>query len=117
MLIKKGGQHRVTSRRDERVVVNLEAILAAGENRHACFIENLSPTGMYIVTAAASPSYDFSPASIFDLKFKFPSGPKMDLRCSVIWSYPTPPHGYTNSIGIEIIDPPPAYLEALNALK
>ncbi len=105
------------SRRDERVIVNLEAALTAGENRHACFIENLSPTGMYIVTASAAPSYDFAPASVFDLRFNFPSGPKMDLQCSVIWSYPTPPHGYTNSIGIEIIDPPPAYLEALKALK
>lgn len=105
------------SRRDERVIVNLEAELIAGENRHACFIENLSPKGMYIVTASSKSSYDFAPASIFYLRFNLPSGDKMELRCSVIWSYPTPPHRYTKSIGLEIIDPPPSYLEALKALK
>ncbi|MEN8263965.1 MAG: PilZ domain-containing protein [Nitrospirota bacterium] len=105
------------SRRDERVIVHLEAELIAGENRHACFIENLSPKGMYIVTAPTKSSFEFATDSLFELRLTLPSDDKIDLRCSVIWSYPTPPHGYTNSIGIEIIDPPPAYLEALKALK
>ena len=105
------------SRRDERVIVHLEAELIAGENRHACVIENLSPKGMYIVTAPTKSSLEFTPDSLFGLRFNLPSDEKIDLRCSVIWSYPTPPHGYTNSLGLEIIDPPHSYLEALNTLK
>ena len=105
------------SRRDKRVIINLKAELISGENRHACFIENLSPKGMYIVTASTKSSLEFAPDSLFELRFNLPSGEKIDLRCSVIWSYPTPPHGFTNSIGFEIIDPPLSYLEALKALK
>jgi hypothetical protein len=104
------------TRRNKRIMINLKAELFLGDARHACFIENMSETGIYIVTAPTKSSLDFAPESAFELRFKIPSGDKLNLQCSVIWSFPTPPHGYTNSIGLEIKDPPLTYLEALKEL-
>lgn len=104
------------ARRHKRIMINLKAELIMGDTRHACFIENMSDTGIYIVTAPTKSSLDFAPESAFELRFKLPSGDKLNLQCSVIWSFPTPPHGYTNSVGLEIKDPPLSYLEALKEL-
>jgi hypothetical protein len=97
-------------------MINLKAELIAGDTRSACFIENMSEKGIYLVAAPTKSSLDFSPESAFELRFKLPSGEKLNLRCSVIWSFPTPPHGYTYSIGLQVTDPPLTYLEALKEL-
>ena len=105
------------ARRHNRIITDLKAELIAGDTRHACNIENLSENGIYIVTAPGKSSLDFAPDLLFELRFKLPTGEKMNLQCTVKWSYPTPPHGNTNSLGLEITDPPLTYLEALEALK
>ncbi len=105
------------ARRYKRIIVTLQAELIAGDSRYACFIENLSEEGAYITIAKTNPQADFDPDTPFELKFRFPSGEKLNLSCRVKWSYRTPPHGYTNSVGLEIMDPPPLYTEVLKALQ
>ncbi len=105
------------ARRYKRKIVTLQAELIAGGTRYACFIENLSEEGAYITIAQANPQVDFKSDTPFELKFRFPSGEKLNLSCRVKWSYRTPPHGYTNSVGLEIMDPPPLYTEALKTLQ
>jgi hypothetical protein len=39
------------------------------------------------------------------------------LHCRVKWSYQTPPHGLTQSIGMEIIDAFPNFHELMNDLN
>ena len=97
------------ARRHERIIMNLPAEIICGDRRYASSIENLAPEGAYIVTASTKGSRDFLPDVLLDLRFQLPSGEKLNLRCRVKWSYLTPPHGYTNSIGLEILEPPVTY--------
>ncbi len=91
--------------------MNVPAEIISGERRYASSIENLSPHGAYIVTAAAKGFPDIVPDTPLELRFRLPTGEKIKLGCRVKWSYLTPPHGYTNSIGLEILDPPVSYQE------
>ena len=104
------------ARRHKRIIVNIRAELVCGDKLYAGSIENISPGGAYVVTAPSKSSRDFAPGSVLELKFKFPSGEKMNLHCIVKWSYSTPPHGLTNSVGLKITDPPSAYKESLKTL-
>jgi hypothetical protein len=105
------------ARRSRRIIVNLPAEIVIGDKRYASSIENLSEEGAYIVTAPLKSSTEFIPESPLELRFAFPSGEKLNLHCKVKWSYQTPPHGYTTSIGVEIIDPPLTYKETLKTLQ
>ena len=104
-------------RQFKRNIVNIQAELICDDMRCASFIENLSEEGIYIVTAPADASLDFKPDTSAELKFELPSGGKQHLNCKIKWSYKTPPHGLTSSIGMKVIDPPAAYREALQTLK
>ena len=105
------------ARRYKRIIVNIQAELICGDTRFTSFIENLSEEGMYVIAAPTKSSFDFIPGTPGELRFKFPSGEKMHLHCKVRWSYNTPPHGLTTSIGLEITDPPLAYKEFLKTFQ
>jgi hypothetical protein len=100
-----------------RVIVDLPAEIICGERRYAGSIENLSVEGAYVVTAPLKSPSGISPDAIIEMRIHLPSGEKLNLNCKIKWSYLTPPHGYTNSIGLEILDPPPEYKEYLKALQ
>jgi hypothetical protein len=105
-------------RRSKRKIVRLKAERISGNKNHAVFIENLSEEGIYMITAPAKTSMDFTPGTKLELKFQFPSGDTLNLRCKVIWSYKkTPPDGLTNSVGMEIIAPPLKYKEFVKTLQ
>ena len=104
------------SRRFKRVVVDMPAEIIVGDSRYASSIENLSSEGIYIVTAPLKSPLDFVPDTPIELRFSLPSGERLHLSCRTKWSYQTPPHGYTNSIGLEVIDPPYTYMEFLKNL-
>ncbi len=103
------------ARRHKRIIMHLSAEVICEDRRYAGSIENLSPEGAYIVIASSKGSQDFVPDKLLELRFHSPSGEKMNLRCRVKWSYLTPPHGYTNSIGLEILEPPVTYQEIFNS--
>jgi hypothetical protein len=104
------------ARRSERKIVKLRAELIYKGKSFASYIENLSDSGLYVVTAPSDTSTEFQPASDAELHFSFPEGRKMTLRCRIKWSFRIPPHGITNSIGMEIMDPPPFYREAIKTI-
>ncbi len=104
-------------RRSDRVILNLPAEINIQGKRFASSIENLSEDGAYIITASGENAEVFSSDNMLKLKFHFPSGEKQELHCRVKWSYLTPPHGFTNSIGVEIIDPPQSYKGLLKSLR
>ena len=105
------------ARRQNRIIVNFEAEIVLNDKRYSSFIENLSEDGVYVVTSQAKSSLEFIKDTLLELRFSFPSGEKIRLRCKVKWSYSTPPHGMTNSIGLEILDPPLLYKEILKSFK
>lgn len=105
------------ARRHKRLIVRLPAEITAENTHIAGSIENLSDEGLYLITAPTKISLNFESEVPVDLLITFPSGEKINLTCRVKWSYETPPHGYTNSLGLEIIETPSEYIEALKTLQ
>lgn len=105
------------ARQHKRIIVNFPAELICKDKRYASTIENLSENGVYAVTAPQGGCSGFTPDTILELKFQSPSGEKYALNCRIIWSYQTPPHGFTSSVGMEIINPPLSYQEFLRTLE
>lgn len=104
------------ARQHKRIIVNLPAELILKDTRYACTIENLSEKGLYAI-AAPRKSSEFTAGAPAEVRFLSPSGEKLVLQCKIIWSYLTPPHGYTSSIGMEITEYPSAYTHLLESVK
>ncbi len=92
-------------RLSKRIIIGLKAEIISGDIICEGVIENLSETGIYVITAPTKSEIDFAPGTILEVKFQFLSGETLNLHCEVKWSYKTPPHGLTNRIGMKIIDP------------
>ncbi len=103
-------------RRSKRITVNLNAERISGNKNSAVFIENLSENGIYMITAPAKTPNEFIPGSTLDLNFKLSTGETINLHCNVKWSHDNSPDDLTNSVGLEIIDPPPKYIEFIKTL-
>jgi len=104
-------------RRFKRIRVNLKAERISGDERHAVFIENISESGIYMLTASSSDNRKYAPAAEIELRLKLSSGGNIHLRGRIKWAYyKIPPDRLTDSIGLEIIDPPQEYISFVRAL-
>ncbi len=104
-------------RRFKRIIVSLKAELISDGTSYTGFIENLSENGLFVTTTPTKTAIVFTPETRCEIKFQLPSGETLNLPCKITWAYRTPPHGITNSIGLEIIDPHPKYREFLKTLQ
>lgn len=107
-------QYGMDARRHKRLIVNIQAELLSGDKHIRVIIENLSEEGMYVTADSSFNSMADVPVEI---RFESPAGEKLNLHCLVKWSYKTPPHGLTNSVGMTIIDPPLTYIETLKTFQ
>lgn len=105
------------ARRSNRAILNIPAEIIDGDRRRAGTIENLSDEGIYVVTAPTKSEKELFPGTAIEIRFRLPSEEKISLHCVIKWSYLTPPHGYTFSMGLEITDPPALYRQAIMQLK
>jgi len=105
------------ARRHKRLIVSLPAEIIAEDTHITGSIENLSDEGLYLVTAPSKTSLNIKSDVPVELSITFPSGEKINITCKVKWSYQTPPHGYTNSLGLEIMENSSEYKEALKTLR
>jgi len=104
-------------RRSKRIKVNLKAERISGDEKYGVFIENISEQGIYMITTHSKAHNKYTPGTDIDLRFQLSSGKTINLHCKVIWAHSKiPPDGLTDSIGLEIIDPPPLYIEFVKAL-
>jgi len=110
-------QYRMDRRTAKRKIVRIEAELICGDVHCASVIENISPGGVYAIASPTTGSPDFAPETSVELKFEFPKGQKQHLRCRIKWSYKTPPHQLTSSIGMEIIEAPPTFHAVLESVE
>jgi len=69
-------------------------------------IENLSETGVNILTDLTEKNIDFLPGETISLMIEIPVGEPLNLTCTIKWSERFLPHALRNRIGLEIIDPP-----------
>jgi hypothetical protein len=97
-------------------IVKLKAELMSGSHRYPGFVESFSKDDVFISASPAMQEDDSSPGKTFNLKFTSPCGKKVNLTCRVKWSYKTPPYGYTNSIGLEILNQHTPYKDIINVL-
>jgi hypothetical protein len=96
----------VEKRHSNRIVIGLKAEIISDDIHYEGVIENLSEDGICVITVPTENTIDFAPGAILQIKFQFLSEETLNLRCKVKWSCKTPPHGLTQKIGMEIIDPP-----------
>jgi len=100
----------------ERRIVRLEAVLTFEGINYSGMIENISEHGFYMIALPIKHQIDFMTGSIHEMKLRTLPGKSVMLHCKVQWAYKTPPYGVTNSVGMEILNPYPAYREFLETL-
>jgi len=103
-------------RRSKRVSVNLKAERLSCTKNCSVFIENLSEHGIHMITAPPKIPSIFKPGAPVELKLMINNGETITLQCNVKWSYDNSPEDMTNSVGLEIVDPPERYIEFVRSL-
>jgi hypothetical protein len=106
-------------RRAKRKNVHIDAEITAGRISYAGVVENLAEHGISIETDSKnllSDSTPFHPGAQFEVRFQTPSGEEITLQCKVAWSFQEAPYGLKRQTGMEIIFPPPGYMDFYNEL-
>jgi len=105
-------------RGSSRTTVRLRAEPISTNTKKTVLIENISETGIHMITAPSKTAAKFKTGMEIYLKFRSSSGETFNLRCKVRWAYAeTPPDGLTDSVGLQIIDPPLRYREFVRTIR
>ena len=94
-----------------RLPLGYRAELVAYNVTYEAFVENISENGMNLKIIQISSDHNFEYVSDVSLKIHPVFGKRINLNGRKIWSSKNSPKSVIESIGIEIIDPPPAYKE------
>jgi hypothetical protein len=100
----------------KRKIVDFNVELLVNGIRYAGNAENMSRTGLYVIINPSGSTIDIASGTELELKFQLSSGQLLNIPCQVKWTYKTPPHGLTYSIGMEILKPSAKYMEFFNDL-
>jgi hypothetical protein len=104
-------------RRSRRISISLKAERISGNKNYGVFIENISENGIHILTSPSPEHKKYTAGKDITLRFRLSSGKTIRLFCRIRWScLKVPMNGFTDSIGLEIIDPPAQYIEFVRAL-
>lgn len=104
-------------RRARRLKVNLKAERLSGNGKHSVFIENISEHGILMLVPHSTDTKKFNSGMAVDLNLQLNSGGEISLACLVRWlCLNTPPDGLTDSIGLEIVNPPEPYRQFVRFL-
>jgi hypothetical protein len=110
-------QFDMERRRANRLSVNLQAQRISGDEKHTVFIEDISESGIHIITAPSIAYKKYTPGMEINVRLQISPKEKITLHCKTRWSYhKMPPEKEVDSIGLEIIDPPLKYIEFIKAL-
>jgi c-di-GMP-binding flagellar brake protein YcgR len=101
-------------RRARRVTINLKAERISCVNNCSVFIENISETGINMISAPGKKN-DYIPGTEMDLELEMSNGKTINLKCNVKWAEHSPEEK-SKSVGLEIINPPLEYKEFLETL-
>jgi hypothetical protein len=96
----------MNKRQFKRITAGYKARIICGDKNYVGIIENLSETGVNVITDPIEATVDFAPGESIDLKIEVPSGETLNLHCKIKWASKIPPHGIRSRIGMEIIEPP-----------
>jgi hypothetical protein len=115
IFIKKGKGKYMERRRSKRIKVNLKAERISCTDNCSVFIEDLSESGISMLTTKAK-NNNYVPGNEIDLELELLTGETIYLNCNVKWAYDNSPEDPTNHVGLEIIEPPNTYMEFLKTL-
>jgi ACT domain-containing protein len=104
-------------RHHKRITIRLNAESITGDTNFSVFIENVSESGISMITAPSSIPKDFTQDQTIKLQLKLSSKEILGLRCKVKWSHRTAPRSSEYSVGLEIIEPPEAYINFVRTLQ
>jgi hypothetical protein len=96
----------MNNRGPKRIIAGYKAEIIYHDQCYVGVIENLSETGVNVVTDLSGNAVDFRPGDTISLKIEIPRGEPLMLTCIIKWSTGIPPHNLRTRIGLEIIDPP-----------
>ena len=89
----------------KRITAGYKAEIVFEDKTYQGIVENLSETGASVTIVSQDKGLDFTPGKELKLKFDMHPCEKISLNCIIRWSTKLPPHGLSNGIGLEIIDP------------
>ncbi len=95
----------MNKRRAERLMMGFRAKFMQGGVNYSGVIENISTTGIYLVTAPTKTAMELAPGTMLELMFEPLPGETLNFHCKVKWHKKTSPHELTDMIGMEIINP------------
>jgi hypothetical protein len=110
--------HAMERRGFNRKNVNIDAEIITDDSTYTGIIKNISERGIGLETTSENP---------LSAKTRFPAGTKIQIRfhtspeevmmlnCKVVWSFKTGTQGMIKRIGLEVIFPPPNYIEFCKA--
>jgi len=105
-------------RRSNRIAVNLKAQRISGDGNHTVFIEDISESGIHIITAPSGAYKKYTPGMDIDVRFQISAIENITLHCKTRWAYhKMPPEKELDSIGLEIMHPPAEYIKFIRALS
>jgi hypothetical protein len=106
---------QITERRKHsRKIVNLDAEVTSGDFTCHAVIDNVSERGMSLTTDSEDlfgHRSRFTPGLKLIVKFTTSAGESISLNCRVRWSFKTGPDGIKRKVGLEVVFPPPSYIE------
>lgn len=121
--MKKHQEYRkfidLEKRRNKRKSADLFKVkLATEDANYPGIIENVSNSGMHIISSSKKSVASFIPETIVKLAIKPADGTEAELHCEVRWVHinKTPIHGLTYRMGMELLQYPPEYKEFFRGL-
>ncbi|MGE5893312.1 MAG: PilZ domain-containing protein [bacterium] len=98
----------------KRIYIGLKAELIADGKLRKGVIENLSENGINIMTYSVPGENELIPEALLELNLHPDTTERLNLQCTVKWSFKNPTHGLTQNVGMEIMNPP--WDESINFL-
>jgi hypothetical protein len=102
----------------KRKKVHIEGEIILDDSSCNCVIGNISEKGVYVETASSnllSTSTGFTSGTKLKVKFQT-QNETINIDCRVMWSFKVAPLGLTKQIGMEVVFPPPSYVEFYKAM-
>lgn len=93
-------------RYSERIKAGFKTAIFYGNNTYTGIVENISASGINVLTDELAPGIDFLPDEAIELKFQSHTGVTVNLKCIIMWTTKIPPHNVRHRIGMEITELP-----------
>ncbi len=93
-------------RYSERIRAGFKTEIFYRNNTYTGVVENISASGVNVLTDELAPGINFLPDEAIELKFQSHTGVTVTLKCTVMWTTKIPPQNVRHRIGMEITDLP-----------